>query len=495
MKAVPEVIDAEQIVEWDESADVVVVGYGIAGACAALEAHREGADVMVIERASAGGGASAVSSGIFYLGGGTPVQQAAGYDDTPDEMYKFLMSITGAPDAHLVRRFCDNSVEHFHWLESHGVQFERSYYAGKSVFLNTTECLMSTGSEKVWPYRDVAQPAPRGHKVARAGDDAGSQAMEALLASCERSGVRALYDTQVLSLVVSKEGRVVGIRARQSGRDIHVQATRGVILSTGGFNMNRQMLEEYLPEMTGNSEPLGIPYNDGAGVKFGVSAGAAVQSMNGVIATASFYPPAQLIKGILVNARGERFVAEDSYHGRTASHIIAQPEYKAYLILDSEIFAYPELTDYSHHTLVDGWDTVAEMEAGLKLPEGSLQRTMEEYNRNAAEGTDPLFFKHPEWIKPLNAGPYAAFDVSFNRSTYLYITLGGLKINADGEVLSDTGSLIPGLYAAGACTSMVSQGGNDYASGLSLGPGSFFGRCAGRRAAHAEHPKRPIVGF
>lgn len=485
MKAIPEMIELARVAHWDDKADVIVVGYGIAGACAALEAKRAGADVLVVERASGGGGASAMSSGIFYLGGGTAVQKAAGYEDTPDEMYKFLMASTRAPDAGLVRRFCDGCVEHFDWLEAQGVQFERSYYPGKAVFLNTTECLMSTGSEKVWPFRDVARPAPRGHKVARAGDDAGSQAMEALLARCAAEGIRAAYDCQVTGLVMDADGRVVGVRAKRSGEEIHLRAGRGVILSTGGFNLNRDMLEEFVPQVTGNSEPLGIPYNDGAGIKLGVSAGGATQAMEGVIATASFYPPAQLIKGILVNARGERFVAEDSYHGRTAAHIIEQPEYKAYLILDAEIFAYPELTDYSHHTLVDGWETVEEMEAGLKLPEGALQRTLAEYNRHAENGEDPLFYKHSEWVKPLNVGPYAAFDVSFNKSTYLFITLGGLKTNADGEVLTPLGRNVPGLYAAGACVSSIPQDGEGYASGLSLGPGSFFGRCAGRRAAAA----------
>ncbi|NMF96392.1 FAD-binding protein [Aromatoleum toluolicum] len=485
MKAIPEVIESANVLHWEDKADVIVVGYGIAGACAALEAKRAGADVLVVERASGGGGASAMSSGIFYLGGGTPVQKAAGYEDTPDEMYKFLMASTRAPDAGLVRRFCDGCVEHFDWLEAQGVQFERSYYPGKSVFLNTTECLMSTGSEKVWPFRDIAKPAPRGHKVARAGDDAGSQAMEALLARCAAEGIRAAYDSQVTGLVMDADGRIVGVRVKRSGEEIHLRARRGVILSTGGFNLNCDMLEEYVPQVTGNSEPLGIPYNDGAGIKLGVSAGGATQAMDGVIATASFYPPAQLIKGILVNSHGERFVAEDSYHGRTAAHIIEQPEYKAYLILDAEIFAYPELTDYSHHTLVDGWETVEEMEAGLKLPEGSLQRTLAEYNRHAETGVDPLFYKHPEWVKPLNVGPYAAFDVSFNKSTYLFITLGGLKTNADGEVLTPLGRTVAGLYAAGACVSSIPQNGEGYASGLSLGPGSFFGRCAGRRAAAA----------
>lgn len=486
MNAIPDVIRQDQVTQWDDAADVIIVGYGIAGACAALEARRAGADVLVVERASGGGGASALSSGIFYLGGGTPVQKAFGYDDTPDEMYKFLMASTQAPNAELVRSFCDHNVEHFNWLEAQGVPFERSYFPGKAVFLTTTECLMSTGNEKVWPYREVAVPAPRGHKVAREGENAGSLAMEALLARCAEAGVRATYDSQVAGLVADERGHIVGVRVRQATGTCHLRGRRATILATGGFNMNREMLQAHAPQMTGNSEPLGIPYNDGSGIGLGQSAGAATQAMDGVIATASFYPPGQLIKGILVNSRGERFVAEDSYHGRTASFIMEQPGYTTYLIVDAEIFAYPELTAYSHHTLVDGWETVAEMEAGLKLPKGSLQRTLDEYNRHAAAGRDPLFNKHPEWIKPLDAGPYAAFDVSFNKSTYLFLTLGGLKTTARAEVLTRAGHVVPGLYAVGACASSIPQDGKGYASGLSLAPGSFFGRVAGRQAAAAS---------
>lgn len=483
MEQRPEVLHADAVPHWDDEADVIVVGMGIAGACAALEARRAGAEVLVIERASGGGGASALSSGIFYLGGGTAVQQAAGYEDTPRAMYDFLMANGVSPDAGIVQAFCDGCVAHFDWLEAQGVPFERSYFPGKAVFLTTTTCLMSTGNEKVWPYREVAQPAPRGHKVAREGENAGSLAMEALLARCAEAGLQSRFDSQVNGLVIDAAGRVVGVRYRRSGETRHARARRGVILSTGGYNMNKDMLAEHMPHMLGNSEPLGVPYNDGSGILLGESAGAATQSMSGVIATASFYPPSQLIKGILVNTRGERFVAEDSYHGRTAAFIIEQPGRKAYLILDADIFAYPELTDFSHHSLVDGWETVAEMEAGLQLPPGSLQHTLAEYNRHAAKGEDPQLHKHPEWIKPLDSGPYAAFDVSFNKSVYLYITLGGLKTNARTEVIGVDGTVIPGLYAAGACASSVSRDGKDYASGLSLGPGSFFGRVAGRLAA------------
>ena len=117
----PEIIRASSIEGWSDTADVIVVGMGIAGACAALEARRAGADVLVIERAGDGGGASALSSGIFYLGGGTAVQKAADYEDTPEAMYDFLMANGISPDAEIVRAFCDNCVAHFDWLEAQGV--------------------------------------------------------------------------------------------------------------------------------------------------------------------------------------------------------------------------------------------------------------------------------------------------------------------------------------------------------------------------------------
>ncbi len=183
----------------------------------------------------------------------------------------------------------------------------------------------------------------------------------------------------------------------------------------------------------------------------------------------------------MVNTRGERFVAEDSYHGRTAEWIAEQPGATAYLIVDSEIFAYPEI----QKRLIDGWDTVAEMEAGLKLPLGSLQKTMADYNRGAAAGGDPLWNKHPDWVKPLDKPPYAAFDLSYTATSYRYLTLGGIRTTAEAEVLNEAGAVIPGFYAAGACVSSIPQDGKGYASGLSLGPGSYYGRVAGKNAARA----------
>lgn len=475
-------LPAEQVSAWDETADVVVVGHGIAGACAALEAQRAGAEVLTLERAGAGGGASIVSSGIFYLGGGTAVQEACGYDDDPENMYRFLMASSGAPDSAIVRAYCEGSVGHFDWLEAQGVPFERTSFPGKSVILTNTTCLFGTGNEKVWPYREIARPVPRGHKVAGAGEHAGAVAMNAILDTCRAEAVRVLHESRVTNLLVDSGGGVAGVVVRRGGSTLHVRARRGVVLSTGGYSLSSSLLATHLPRLSPTAQPLGVPFNDGAGIELGASAGAATVAMGGLIATGSFYPPSRLIKGILVNARGERFVAEDSYHGRTAQFIMEQPGQKAYLIVDSETFAYPKITEHRHR-LVDGWDTIEEMEVGLGLPPGSLSATLDRYNQDAASGHDRLFFKHPDWLTPLDAGPWAAFDVSFDTSSYLFMTLGGLHTDARARVLNPDGIPIPGLFAAGACASTIPQDGKGYASGLSLGPGSFFGRVAGQQAA------------
>ena len=467
---------------WDKETDVLIVGYGIAGACAAIEASEAGADVLVLERASGGGGASALSSGIFYLGGGTPVQKAFGHDDSAENMYRFLLASTEAADPQAIRAFADNSAAHFDWLESLGVPFERSEFKGKAVFLNTTECLFSTGNEKLWPYPLIANPVPRGHKVAGIGENAGAEAMKAILGRCEEMGVKAEYDCQVTALIQDEQGRITGVQCKQGGRELAIKANRGVVVATGGFNMNESMVRKNIPLISDTAAPLGMTYNDGSGIVMGAAVGAQCSAMDGVIATASIYPPGQLIKGILVNRNGQRFVAEDSYHGRTASMIMEQPDQTAYLIVDAEIFAYPEITS-AQHRLIDGWDTVVEMEQGLELPAGSLQQTLQDYNQHAAKGEDPVFRKAENWLQPLDKGPYAAFDISFNKSIYLYMTLGGLTTNASSQVISEQGYPISGLYAAGACATHIPQSGKTYASGMSLGPGSFFGRIAGRQAA------------
>src|SRR4249919_3895633 len=173
-----------------ESWDVVVVGFGIAGGCAALEAARGGARVLLLERAAVHGGTSSMSGGHFYLGGGTAVQQATGHPDSAEEMFRYLVAVSLDPEEDKIRAYCDGSVEHFDWLESLGFEFERSYFPGKAVIQPGTEGLMYTGNEKVWPFCKRAVPAPRGHKVPVPGDTEGTRlVMDLLRDRVEEAGV------------------------------------------------------------------------------------------------------------------------------------------------------------------------------------------------------------------------------------------------------------------------------------------------------------------
>ena len=184
---------------------MVVVGFGIAGGCAAVEAAAAGASVLVLERAAVPGGTSAMAGGHFYLGGGTVVQRATGHRDTPDEMYAYLMAVTPEPEADKIRAYADGSAEHCDWLESLGFEFDRSYYPEKAVIQPQTQGLMYTGNEKVWPYRDLAVPAPRGHKVPVPGDTQGAKlVIDLLVRRAAELGVQVRYETCAADLVRSR---------------------------------------------------------------------------------------------------------------------------------------------------------------------------------------------------------------------------------------------------------------------------------------------------
>jgi succinate dehydrogenase/fumarate reductase flavoprotein subunit len=132
---------------------------------------------------------------------------------------------------------------------------------------------------------------------------------------------------------------------------------------------------------------------------------------------------------------------------------------------------------------IDGWETVAEMEQALGIPAGRLAATLDRYNENAARKEDPDFQKHPDWIEPQDQGPWGAYDLTLGKALYAGFTLGGMRTSVDGEVERPDGSVIEGLYAAGACAANIAQDGKGYSSGTQLAEGSYFGRRAGRKAA------------
>lgn len=490
MQTVPETVNAADVTEWSDEADVVVIGFGIAGGCAAVSAAAAGAKVLVLEKAAGAGGTTSMAGGHFYLGGGTAVQQATGHDDTADEMYKYLVAVAHDPEHDKIRAYCDGSVEHFNWLEDLGFQFERSYYPGKVVVPPGIEGLSYTGNEKVWPFCEQAKAAPRGHSVPVPGELGGADmVIKLLLKRADELGVEMRYETGATNLVVDDAGAVVGVRWKNFGVTGAVKAG-AVVIAAGGFAMNPEMVAEHTPALGqkrktkhhGEVEPyiLGNPNDDGLGIKLGVSVGGVAKNLDQLFITAAAYPPEILLTGVIVNQDGRRFVNEDSYHSRTSAFVLEQPDQVAYLIVDE---AHTEMPAMPLIRFIDGWETIAEMEEALGIPAGNLAATLERYNANAAAGTDPDFHKQPDYVAAQDNGPWAAFDLSLGRALYSGFTMGGLSVSIDGEVLRADGSAVPGLYAAGACASNIAQDGKGYASGTQLGEGSFFGRRAGTHAA------------
>jgi len=462
---------------WDAEVDVVVVGFGAAGACAAIEASAAGADVLLLERMSGGGGTTALSTGQIYLGGGTAIQKACGFDDSPEEMCKYLLAACGpGADEAKIRLYAAESVAHFDWLVARGVPFKPSYY-GEGSYTPTDDCLSYSGSELAWPYRELARPAPRGHTVQQDGIEAGGRLMQALVAAVEATPVRVQSDTLVETLVVDDGRRVVGVVARIAGAERCYAARRGVVLSAGGFINNRAMVERYAPWLRRCRFRAASDGDDGRGIRMGMGAGGDAIRMDVGCIVLPFTVPKGLLRGIFVNRRGQRFVTEDLYQTVVGERALLGEDGEVFLILDDATFERP----FPPTGLAAVENTIADLERALGCPAGSLQHTVAYYNEHAARGEDPLFHKAADHLVPLIQPPFAALDYRPEVALYTVFTLGGLHTTVDGEVLTADGEVVPGLYAAGRTTSgLAAQG---YSSGLSIADATFFGRRAGRAAA------------
>ena len=474
------VIEKSIVSAWTREVDVLVVGMGAAGSASSITAREAGAEVLVLDRASGPGGTTASAAGHVYMGGGTRVQKAVGIEDTVEDMYQYMLANTPDPDTEKLRLYCEGSVGHFDWLVERGVPFKDSIYPEKDVLQMTDDCLIESGNEAAWPYCDLAKPSVRGHKVEMVGDVGGSKLIEKLVAYAEKVGVEIQYNSAVTALVRDGD-RIVGIRCKTFDGEQFIGARRGVILAAGQFGMNEELIKANC-RLLGDDriEKQGSTFDDGAGHQLGAAAGGALDHMDGALVTSPFYPPQQLIYSILVNKEGKRFINEDVYHSKSSIACLDQPDSVAYLIADDGFFARPA---YGWQPDIDAWETIEEMERDLKMPEGSLQKTIADYNEYAESGDDLEFHKRSKWMKPLVNPPYAAVNMSLGDAQYVGFPLGGLRVTKDGEVLQENGNIVAGLFAAGGCASNIAQDGSGYSSGTCIGESTFFGRRTGIQAA------------
>lgn len=529
---------------WDEEFDVVVIGFGGAGACAAIEAAGSGARVLIAERFT-GGGATKKSGGVIYSGGGTAAQKAAGFRDTPEKMYRYLARETGAgADAQTLRAFCASSSGSLKWLETIGILIPDRYFEGKTTQPPGGYGLYFSGNEKQYTGDD---PAPRGHVPDGTGMSGGAL-YRALAREALKRGAEARYRSRPRGLII-ESGSVTGVElltlsASPAVRLLHsllfslgyasgacrsllprleeafgtvsrVRARGGVVISAGGFIYNRRMMAAHAPAYAG-CMPLGTPGDDGAGIVLGMSAGGTVDSMSACAASRFFCPPEAFVSGILVNRDGKRFCDESLYGATLSRHISEQPEKKAWLVIDAKLHrtageqmkTEERLRDASPARILSGEmnalifrkamafvnrrvnrvkaRSIAALEARCGMPAGSLGGTIERYNRDCAGGGKDEWGKAKQYLQPIGEAPFYAVNCRLDSRLFPSpcLTLGGLTVDGlTSRVRDENGSPVPGLYAAGRSAAGVCS--RSYVSGLSLADCVFSGRNAGKNAAEA----------
>ncbi|MDX1736383.1 MAG: FAD-binding protein [Halioglobus sp.] len=535
----PWVLDDVDGHSWDDTVDVAVIGFGGAGAAAAIEARDHGADVAVIERFN-GGGSTKISGGIVYAGGGTAIQREAGVEDTPQNMYSYLVQETGdAVCTQTLRHFCDTSAENLNWLMTQGVPFEASLCPFKTSYPSNKYYFYYSGNESFPPYSDTATPAPRGHRAHGKGVS-GAALFAPLLDSARRKGVRILTQHNALGLVHDTRGTVVGVRLsrlppgsaaawlhrqlyalmiylryasmyapvitwsiramlrgleRRFGQVRQLRATRGVILATGGFFYNRDMVEQYAPRSLPGM-PLGTIGDDGSGILMGESVGAATDLMDNVSDWRFVNPPQAFVRGILVDANGKRLCNEMLYGAQLAERINELANGKAWLVIDAalarqalrEIGPSRAMWFQSAAALVYLFvarkkaASIEQLAAKLDMPADALAQSVAAYNEAARTGED-AFGKPAEHLATLAQGPFYALDCRIDGGVRNpSITLGGLRVDErTGEVKTRDDTPISGLYAAGRAAVGVAS--HSYVSGLSIAGCIYAGRRAGAHAA------------
>lgn len=468
---------------------VVVIGGGGAGLAAAVAAAERGADVILLEKAAKPGGNSAMASGIFAAE--SPVQQRMNIDAPKKLFFRLAMDFAHwTINPRLVHALIDKSGDTIRWLEEKGVNFElrgevRTYF--------------NLQIPLAWHC-----PKNRGREL-----------IEALVKNFESLGGRLLCNIGGKGLMTSAGNAVTGVVATTvGGGEVKVKAD-SVIIATGGFGGNKEMMKKYCPEYRENMHFLGFP-NMGEGIVMAMKVGAASEGMGMLQSEANVFAgePKKLRRlttepnMVWVNKWGERFTDESvhagSYNIHENAHVVGrQPEGVCFTLLDEKIkqnimggsgliVSYgpltppgkmPEAGEFLQSAagrgdvkIADSWDEIAKW-IGTK-PE-TLKATIDEYNSFCDQGYDAAFDKEVEYLVPLRTPPYYAIRcvVGFDS------TMGGIKINHNMEVVDKNDNPIPGLYAAG-----IDTGGwgpetyNELVTASSFGFAVNGGRIAGENA-------------
>lgn len=539
---VADVVADADAVSWDETCDVLVVGVGLAGVCTALRVSEDtDTDVIAIDR-SEGGGASHLSGGIIYMGGGTKTQREAGVEDDPENMAKYLEFETGnIVSRETVRRFAEASSRFQEWLEKYGARFGGPATSEKTSYPNK-HSLYFSGNELTVPGRERATPAQRGHraKPEKGGEPtalSGQYLMPPLIRSMEsKDNVRFFRQTRATRLIADESGTVIGIEVKrippgfaawrhkkawgmaanivaaslglsgklygaiskienEQAKTLRIRVRKGVVLSAGGFIHNSEMLAKTAPAYL-KVHPLGTIADDGSGIKLGMSVGSETALLDKVSAWKFLYQPENWVKSCAVGPDGTRLVGEEYYGARTGEAVFEDGKGQGWLIMDEPLqqmvveeiagmnkmlFQKIQFRAIQNDYTVSA-PTLAELAEKIGVPADAMVATLEAYNSHIEKGEPDPLGKSEKYRRKIDEGPFYATDIgaSLKLSPIPALTMGGLQVDEEtGQVLDIDGGTVPGLYAAGR--NAVGICSHYYVSGLSLGDCVF----SGLRAAEA----------
>ena len=460
------------------TADVIVVGFGAAGSAAAFSAAAAGAQVLVTERTGGPGGAAALAEGIVYLGGGTPIQTACGFEDSLDDMYRYMMAACGPdPNEAKIARYCEESLGHFDWLVARGVPFDPTFCADTSMAPDGTEGLVYSGGEDAYPFN---ADRPAGAAWASGQDEAlDGLAAHAAPGGCRHRCRRCRLDRH--------QGRPPGVRRRPGRRragaalrrdgDAAGQAWRRA--HRGRLHLQRRHVAPALPPAGPGHLQGGHRGRRRAGHPHGAGhrrVRAQHVRRRGVAADHAATDPdprhPRQRQGPALHQRGHLHGAGGPVRALRAGRRGLPDRRRSRLRgeLDGP-GRHLGLRDRGATRVRNRPARPVRSRARSSCTTGTRRRGRTRSSTRIRPGCVPL------------VPPIGAVDLRIGPAPYAPFTLGGLETTVAGEVCDLTGAPIGGLFAAGRTTSGVCSFG--YASGLSIGDSTLFGRFAGQSAAAA----------
>jgi fumarate reductase flavoprotein subunit len=442
-----------------EQTDIVVVGAGAAGFTAAITAFDAGAKVILLEKQPITGGNSMLAAGGMNATG-TKFQKDAGVtDDSVDLMIKDTMKGGGdINDAALVKILAANSAASVDWLTSLGADMsEVGMMAGASA---------------------KRRHGPKGGKAV------GAHLIDTLRKNAADRKIDVRVNSKVVKILQDDKGRVTGVEVQGKHRGTYTIAAKAVVLTSGGFSANAERVASYRPEFKGMTSS-NQPGATGDGLDLGAAAGGELKDMKEIqihptVAAGSRILITEAVRGngaIVVNQEGKRFMNEMTTRDKASAAILAQTGKKAYMVFDEGVRkSLKQIEGYFHLELVQEGETPEALAGKIGAPPAALAATIAAYNK-AVEAKNDAEFQRKDLPRALATPKYFAIAIQPG----VHYTMGGLKINAETEVMTKDGKPIPAFFAAGEVTGGVH--GTNRLGGNSISETITFGRIAGANAA------------